>query len=106
MSEPTEAQLLDLARAGDRAAFGQLVRAHQRRVFGCALHMLGDRGEAEDATQEPFLRAFRAIARFDGRSVYKATMLRPSLPTCSSALTRDRLTGGKLAKRIDRNRTR
>lgn len=41
---------------------------HQRRVYACALQLLADRGEAEDAVQETFLRAFRALAKFDGRS--------------------------------------
>jgi RNA polymerase sigma-70 factor (ECF subfamily) len=90
MAEATEAQLLDLARAGDRAAFGQLVRAHQRRVFGCALHMLGDRGEAEDATQETFLRAFRAIARFDGRSELSTWLYRICMNVCLNTLRRRR----------------
>lgn len=90
MSEPSEAQVLDLARAGDRAAFGKLVRAHQRRVFGCALHMLGDRGEAEDATQETFLRAFRAIARFDGRSELSTWLYRICMNVCLNTLRRRR----------------
>lgn len=68
MSDPVEAELLTRAQAGDRAAFGRLMRLHQKRVYACAVHMLGDRGDAEDATQETFLRAFRAIAKFDRRS--------------------------------------
>jgi len=68
MPDDSEADLLDRARGGDRGAFGGLVRMHQRRVYACALQMLADQGEAEDAVQETFLRAWRAIARFDGRS--------------------------------------
>ena len=63
-----DAGLLSRAQAGDAAAFGRLVRVHQRRVFACALHVLGDAAEAEDAVQETFLRAHRALAKFDGRS--------------------------------------
>jgi len=90
MSDPTEAELLELARGGDRAAFGKLVRAHQRRVFGCAVHMLGDRGEAEDATQETFLRAFRAIDRFDGRSELSTWLYRICMNVCLNTLRRRR----------------
>lgn len=63
-----EAKWLEQAQRGDAAAYGRLVRAHQRRVHATAMQLLGDRGEAEDATQETFLRAWRALDRFDGRA--------------------------------------
>jgi len=50
------------------AAFAELVARHQRRIHGLATHMLHDRVEAEDVTQETFIRAYHALARFDGRS--------------------------------------
>lgn len=68
MADTEEQLLIDKARTGDRAAFGSLIRKHQRRLYSCAIQMLGDRSEAEDAVQESFMRAFRAIDRFDGRS--------------------------------------
>ncbi len=63
-----DATLLELARAGDRTAFGKLVRKHHARVHRLALHLTGSRGEADDVTQETFVRAWRAIERFDGRA--------------------------------------
>ena len=68
MPDSTEADLIERARKGERAAFGLLIRMHQRRVYACAIQMLGNAQEADDATQETFLRAFKAIAKFDGRS--------------------------------------
>lgn len=65
---PSDRDLVDRARAGDQAAFGVLVRRHQPRIHRLAVHMLRDRAEAEDVAQETFLRAYRALARFDGRS--------------------------------------
>lgn len=50
------------------ASFGELVRKHQPRIFRLAAHMLRDRSEAEDVAQETFIRAYQALARFDGRS--------------------------------------
>src|SRR5688500_11867194 len=47
-SAEAQPDLVERARRGDKAAFGQLVRLNQRRVYACAVHMLGDRGEAED----------------------------------------------------------
>lgn len=67
-TKPTDRDLVDRARGGDAAAFGELVRRHQQRIHRLAVHMLRDRAEAEDVTQETFIRAYQALARFDGRS--------------------------------------
>ncbi|MBL8601453.1 MAG: sigma-70 family RNA polymerase sigma factor [Myxococcales bacterium] len=67
-SDQHEKQWLDRARQGDQAAFGQLVRKHHRRVYRLAVQLTGNAGDADDVTQETFLRAFRAIDRFDGRA--------------------------------------
>ncbi len=68
MSKPTDRELVDRARNGEKVAFGELVRRHQQRIHRLAVHMLRDRAEAEDVTQETFIRAFQALGRFDGRS--------------------------------------
>ena len=67
-NKPTDRELVDKARGGDANAFGELVRRHQQRIQRLAVHMLRDRAEAEDVTQETFIRAYQALARFDGRS--------------------------------------
>ena len=68
MPKLTDRELVDRARQGDVDAFGQLVRRHQQRIMRLALHMLRSRSEAEDVAQETFIRAYQALARFDGRS--------------------------------------
>jgi RNA polymerase sigma-70 factor (ECF subfamily) len=68
MTKPTDRDLVDGARQGDSRAFGELVRRHQPRIFRLAVHMLRDSADAEDITQETFVRAYQAIGRFDGRS--------------------------------------
>jgi RNA polymerase sigma-70 factor (ECF subfamily) len=68
MAKLTDRELVDRARQGDVDAFGQLVRRHQPRILRLALHMLRSRSEAEDVAQETFIRAYQALARFDGRS--------------------------------------
>lgn len=66
--KPTDRELVDRAKAGDKSAFGILVQRHQQRIHRLAIHMLRDRAEAEDVSQETFIRAYQALARFDGRS--------------------------------------
>ena len=60
--------LIERARSGDRAAFGSLVRSYQRRVYMTALRLTGSHDDAKDVAQESFIRAYRALAGFDGRS--------------------------------------
>jgi RNA polymerase sigma-70 factor, ECF subfamily len=68
MAKLTDRELVDRAREGDAQSFGQLVRRHQQRIHRLAMHLLRDRAEAEDVMQETFIRAYRALGRFDGRS--------------------------------------
>lgn len=68
MSKPSDRELVQQALQGDQNAFGLLVRRHQKRVFRLAFHLLRDGAEAEDVTQETFVRAYQALDRFDGRS--------------------------------------
>ena len=68
MAAKSDRDLVDAAKAGDAEAFGAFVRRHQRRVFRLALHLLQNSAEAEDVSQEAFVRAYGALDRFDGRS--------------------------------------
>lgn len=68
MAKPTDRDLVEQARQGDAQAFGTLVRRYQRRIFRLAFHLVRSGAEAEDVTQETFVRAYQALSRFDGRS--------------------------------------
>jgi RNA polymerase sigma-70 factor (ECF subfamily) len=59
---------LEALRSGDRAEFSKLVEAYSPRLYRLGLKMLNNAQDAEDILQETFLKAFRAIARFDGRA--------------------------------------
>ena len=61
--------------AGDADAATALVRRFQRRVFGLAMTVLGDRGLAEDVAQEAFVRAWRHAGAYDPRRGSVATWL-------------------------------
>jgi RNA polymerase sigma-70 factor (ECF subfamily) len=66
----TASLLVDHARAGDGAAFEALVRRYRRRIFALALHITGSSSEADDIAQEVFLKAYRALPQFEGRSQF------------------------------------
>jgi len=66
----TAAWLVDRAKAGDGRAFDELVRRYRKRIFALALHLSGSEHDADDITQDVFLRAYRALDRFEGRSEF------------------------------------
>jgi len=71
-----EAALIERCVAGDEVACADLVAAHQRTVFNLAFHLLGDRDEALDVSQEVFLRVFRTLSRFRGQSALRTWIYR------------------------------
>ena len=75
MREP-EPEIVHRARDGDLAAFESLVRASQADAWRFAYHLTGNRAAADDATQEAFLRAFRALGTYHGESKFTSWLLR------------------------------
>ena len=61
-------KLAELAKAGDRAALGELLEAMRPRAMAAALKVLRNQDDAEDAVQEAFVKIWRCIASFEGRS--------------------------------------
>jgi RNA polymerase sigma-70 factor, ECF subfamily len=84
---------LDRARSGDRAAFGRLVQHYQRRVYAAALHLLGNHADADDATQETFVRAYRALHTFDGRADFFTWLYRIAVNTSLNVMRSGRRKG-------------
>jgi RNA polymerase sigma-70 factor (ECF subfamily) len=66
----SESELIGRAQAGDAEAFSTLARSYERRLFVLALHHARDRHDAEDLSQEVWLKAFRAIKSFRGESSF------------------------------------
>ena len=71
-----EAALIERCLAGDDTAHAALVFEHHRLVLGLATHLLGDREEALDLSQEVFLRVFRTLHRFRGQSSLRTWIFR------------------------------
>ena len=77
----TATALVERAKAGDPAAFNALVRRYRKRIFALALHLSGSESDADDITQDVWIRAFHTLDKFQGRSefftwVYRLTVNR------------------------------
>jgi RNA polymerase sigma-70 factor (ECF subfamily) len=74
--------LVQAARAGDRAAFTRLFERHHGRVYAMCARLLRDRTEVEDAVQTAFLEAWKSLHRFEGRSRFSTWVTRIAIHTC------------------------
>ena len=72
---PSEAVLLTRARGGDLDAYEQLVRLHQQIAFRTALVLTRDAADAEEAAQDGFVKAWRALERFDASRPFRPWLL-------------------------------
>jgi len=88
MDERPEERLVEEARRGGREAFAELVRRHERRVFGVALRMAGNRPDADDLAQEVFLTAWKAVGSFRGGSTFSTWLYRIAVNTSLTFLKR------------------
>lgn len=70
-----EAAVVDRAREGDGRAMDELVRRHHAAVYRTALTILRDDDRAQDAAQETFLKAFRALADFRGDASFRTWLV-------------------------------
>jgi len=87
--EWTDSAAAEEARKGDQRAFGALVERHSRSVFRLAFRMTGNEQDAEDLVQETFLKAYKQLHRFDGRSAFGTWIYRIAA-NCSLDLIRAR----------------
>ena len=79
---------IDSIQPGDRAAFEQLMRQYNRRLYRLARAALRNDAEAEDALQEAYLAAYRSIDRFRGESTLSTWLSRLVLNECLGRLRR------------------
>jgi RNA polymerase sigma-70 factor, ECF subfamily len=89
-SEDVASGVLDRARRGDQEAFAAVVRVYDRRLRGLAYRLLGDRDRMDDALQEAYVRAFRALPRFRGDARLSTWLFRITYNACLDELARGR----------------
>ena len=83
----TDGALVERSLAGDPRAFTELVDRHAAACLRFATRMLGDRSDAEDATQDAFLRAHRSLARYDDRSPFRTWLFAILINRCRTLMT-------------------
>lgn len=91
MSDPTISQWVYAAMDGDQDAFAELLYTFQDAVFNLCYRMLGERTEAEDATQEAFLRAYGHLNRYDHNRSFKTWILSIASNHCIDRLRKRRM---------------
>lgn len=90
MDPQEEQDWLLQAQKGDSQAFSYLVEAYQRPVYNLCYRMLGNAEDAEDASQETFLRAFRSIRQFDPNRPFPTWLLSIAAHFCIDQIRRRR----------------
>lgn len=78
--------LVERIQAGDREAFGLLVSKYQRKLLRLVMRLVRDPAEAEDVTQEAFIKAYRALPNFRGESAFYTWLYRIGVNTAKNWL--------------------
>jgi RNA polymerase sigma-70 factor (ECF subfamily) len=68
--------LVERAKAGDEAAFEQLIRQYDRQIFRIARHITQNKEDAEDIVQDTFLKAYQKLEQFQGNSKFYTWLVR------------------------------
>lgn len=92
----TDASLITRVLDGDADAYAELVRRYHTACARFAFRMLGNRQDAEDAVQEAFLRAYRALGRYRERDLFRSWLYRILANQCRSAARRRHRHEGRL----------
>lgn len=86
----TEQELVHSAQKGDTSAFGQLVEAHQSKIYTLCYRMTGNAEDAADLTQEVFLSAWRSLSRFQEQSSFGTWIYRMATNASIDFLRREK----------------
>lgn len=83
-------QLIDITLTGNNQAFEELVKRHQRQIYGLALKMLRNPEDAMDVAQEVFMKAYEVLGTFKKKSSFHTWLYRIAVNFCINHLRRDK----------------
>ena len=83
----------DYTETGSNRAATAFVRKHQKFVYASALRYLQNHDDAEDATQEVFIRSLKSLQKFRGDSNIKTWLYRITMNICNNVIRKKKLTG-------------
>lgn len=82
----TDLELVERVKSGNRGAFSELVKRHQRSVLRLSLRFVKDMDTAEDVTQEAFIKAYEKLNSFEGRASFKSWLFQIAVNTARNKL--------------------
>ena len=82
----TDLELVQIVRSGERKAFSELVKRHQKGLLRMSLRFLKDLNHAEDVVQESFIKAYQKLNSFEGRSSFKSWLYQITVNTARNKL--------------------
>ena len=88
MDKRESLRLAELAQQGDAAAFEALVTAHEKMVYNLVYRMVGNTEDAQDISQEVFLKAYRYLARFNRQASFSTWIYQIAVNTAIDELRR------------------
>lgn len=89
--QDNETVWLTRARKGDAEAFSRLIELYQRPVYNLCYRMLNDGGDAEDAAQETFLRAYKSMKEYDPNRAFPTWLLSIAAHYCIDQIRKRRM---------------
>jgi RNA polymerase sigma-70 factor (ECF subfamily) len=98
---PSDSNLVAMAKAGDKDAFGILVQRHESKIYGLCLKMLGNPEDAEDVLQEVFIKAFQALPSFREEARFSTWLYRIAHNACLMRIRKKKLETVSLDRPLD-----
>jgi RNA polymerase sigma-70 factor (ECF subfamily) len=95
------ARLVEEAKGGSMAAFDELIRLFQTRIFNLAYRMVNNREDAGDLTQEIFVKLYRSLDKFRGQSRFSTWLYAVAANHCRSGLRKSRRIGFFESRSLD-----
>ena len=103
MAGDDEKALINAAANGDDDAFTKIVERYQKPVYNLCYRLLGNHGDAEDASQEAFMKAYRGLGKYDLQRPFISWLLAIAYNQCIDQLRRRRVTWVGLEALFDRS---